>query len=163
MIGIVFQSKPVDLTWSVNGDKGQKISGQAILFSVKAAVAKAVTAFISIQGSAGRHCTRVPDGVLVFNVVVLSIGIHRNIVVAVTGNAKELGVLIEAVSAAGIGNQGKEIPGTKVIDPGQGSVRGSDHIFFIHIIEMSEIHEVILLKKFCSCLFDRILNYRSQK
>ena len=113
---------------------------------MEAAVAKTVVALIGIQRRAGRHCPRVPDGIAVLNVVIFSVGIYRNVVVAVAGNAQQLGILVEAVAAAGIGNQGKEILGAQVIDPGQRGIRCGDHIFFIRIIEMSEIHGKSSLK-----------------
>ena len=107
---------------------------------MKMTVAKTMAAFIGIQRSAGRHTAWVPDGVTVLYVVILSVGIYRNVIVAVAGDAKELGILIEAVAAAGIGNQGEEILRTKVVDPGKRCVRGSNDVFFPFIVKMSEIH-----------------------
>ena len=66
-------------------------------------------ALIGIQLGLCGHPSRIPDCIAFLNIVVMTVAIHRNVVVAVAGDAKELGVLIKAVTAAGVGDQGKEI------------------------------------------------------
>ena len=108
---------------------------------MESAVSKSVAAFIGIQRSSGGHEAWVPDGVPFFYVIVFSVGIGWNIVVAVTCDTKELGIFIEAVASAGVGNQGEEILGAKVIDPWQWGIWCGNDVFFTDVIKMSEFHK----------------------
>ena len=62
----------------------------------------------------------------------------------VTGDAEQLGIFIEAIATAGIGNQCEKILGAKVVDPWQRGVWCGNDIFFIDVIKMSEIHSGLL-------------------
>jgi hypothetical protein len=46
-----------------------------------------MTAAVSIQFCFGRHPARIPDRVTIFNIVVMSIGIERYIIITVSGQA----------------------------------------------------------------------------
>ena len=61
-------------------------------------------ALVGIERRLGRLPARVPDGIAVLDVVVASVLIERRIVITVTGQTQKFCVLVEAVSAAGIGN-----------------------------------------------------------
>ena len=107
---------------------------------METAVAKSMAALINIKRSAGWHCTWIPYGISIFDIVVFSVGIYRDIIVAVTSDTEQLCIFIEAIAAAGVGNQCEEILGAKVIDPWQRGIWCCNNIFFIGVIKMSEIH-----------------------
>ena len=65
-------------------------------------------ALVGIERRLGRLPARVPDGIAVLDVVVASVLIERRIVITVTGQTQKFCVLVEAVSATGIGNQRKD-------------------------------------------------------
>ena len=109
MVRVVAKSQTIDLTGGPEGDKGEQIGTEAVRCSVETAVAEAVAALVLIKRRLGRHGTGVPDVLAVMNVVVFSVGIDRDIIVAVPGDSEQLGILIEAVTAAGIGNQRKKV------------------------------------------------------
>ena len=76
-----------------------------------------MAAFVRINRSFGRHCARIPDGAAIINIVILSVGIQRDGVVTISGNTQQFGILIEAVPAAGIGDQSKEVLTAELVDP----------------------------------------------
>lgn len=76
-----------------------------------------MSAFVGIQLRAGWHESRVPDGSVIIDIVIFSVGIVWNIVVAVTGNAEQLGIFVEAVTSAGVGDQAEKVLGSEIIDP----------------------------------------------
>jgi hypothetical protein len=77
-----------------------------------------VSAFIALQRGLRRLPAGIPDRFTVADVVVASAGVDRNIVVAVAGQAAKLGILVEAVAAAGIRNQPEELLVPKVVGNG---------------------------------------------
>ena len=101
---IVFQFYVINLTGGVNGNKGKKFCRQIVFGGTEPAVAHPVTAFVGVCRGFGGHCSGIPDGSVVVNVIILSVGIKRNGIIAISGNAQQLCVLVEAVAAAGIGN-----------------------------------------------------------
>lgn len=100
-------------------------------------------ALVGIERRLGRLPARVPDGIAVLDVVVASVLIERRIVITVTGQTQKFCVLVEAVSAAGIGNQRKEVLRSQIVDPRKRSLRACDDILFFRIIKMSKIACVI--------------------
>lgn len=87
-------------------------------------------ALVGIERRLGRLPARVPDGIAVLDVVVASVLIERRIVITVTGQTQKFCVLVEAVSAAGIGNQRKEVLRSQIVDPRKRSLRACDDILF---------------------------------
>ena len=138
--GLVFQRQPVDLTGIAPGHK-QLLSGRnAVFFALQDRVAQTVAAGVTVQFRLGRLPARVPDGIAVLDVVVASVLIERRIVITVTGQTQKFCVLVEAVSAAGIGNQRKEVLRSQIVDPRKRSLRACDDILFFRIIKMSKLH-----------------------
>jgi hypothetical protein len=64
-----------------------------------------VTALIEIKGSLYRRPAWIPDSTVVVDIEITSAHIERYVVVAVTSDASEAGILIEAVAACCIGNK----------------------------------------------------------
>ena len=75
------------------------------------------------------------------DIVIFSVGIYRNIVVAVTGDAKKFGIFVEAVSATSVRNQGEKVLRSQIVDPWKRSIWGSDDIFLGVVIEITEFHK----------------------
>ncbi|EET61216.1 hypothetical protein BRYFOR_06861 [Marvinbryantia formatexigens DSM 14469] len=130
----------VDFAGGVHRNESKQIGFQSVFGGAEAAVAHTVTAFIGIDRCAGGHGSRIPDGSVIINIVIFPVGIRREGIITVSRNAQELGILVEAVSAAGVGNKGEEVTASQIINPGERSVRCSNHIFFCHIIKMTEVH-----------------------
>ena len=99
-----------------------------------------MSAFIGIKLCAGRHKSRIPDGSVIVNIVIFSVGIVWDIIVAVAGDAEQLGIFIEAVASAGVGDQAEKILGSKIVDPWQWGAWSGDDVLAGFIVEMSEFH-----------------------
>lgn len=65
-------------------------------------VAHTVMTLISVQIGLGWHPSGIPDGIALFNIVVVSIAVERNIVITVSRQTKKLCIFIEAIATAGI-------------------------------------------------------------
>ena len=82
----------------------------------------------------------IPHGVAILDVEVAAAVVHGHVVVAVAGHAAQTGVTIEAIAAGGIADDAEELLAAQVVDPGQRSRRGCNHIFPPGIIKVSEFH-----------------------
>ena len=137
---VVGQHETVYFAGICQRNKSGQFSGNSVFGRNKAAVAKAMMALVGIERRLGRLPARVPDGIAVLDVVVASVLIERRIVITVTGQTQKFCVLVEAVSAAGVGNQRKEVLRSKIVDPRKRSLRACDDILFFRIIKMSKLH-----------------------
>ena len=81
-----------------------------------------------------------PDRFAVVNIEVSSSHISRYVVIAIAGDAAKSCILIEAISACGVGNKGEEPFCAKVVYPRVGGLRLSDDIFTVLVVEISELH-----------------------
>ena len=145
---MVRQNQLVDLTGCIHRNESQQIGFQPIFRRNETAVAHAVTAFIGINRCPGRHRARIPDGIPIFNIVILSVRINRKRVVTITGDTKQFRIFIETITTTGVGNQRKESVCTQIVDPWKRSIRGGNHIFSGFIIKMSKFHNKNLRKKY---------------
>ena len=142
LIGIVCKGKTVDLTRSIHRNECEQVSLYTVFGRTEAAVADAVAALIGIQLGLGWFPARIPDGIAIFDIVIFSISVVRDIVVAVTCDTKQLCIFVEAVSAAGIGYERKEIVASEVVDPRKRSPRGCDDVLAVGVIKISVFHIV---------------------
>ena len=99
-----------------------------------------MSAFIGIQLCAGWHKSRIPDSSVIINIVILSIGIIWNVIVAVAGDAEQFGIFIEAVASAGVGDQAEKVLGSKIVNPWQRGAWSGDDVLTGFVVEMSEFH-----------------------
>ena len=99
-----------------------------------------MTAFVRIKPGLGRLPAGVPYAGTILNIEILSVIVIRNIVVTIAGQAEKLGILIEGVTSAGIGNQGKKVLAAQIINPGKGRFGCGDHIFAALIIKKTIFH-----------------------
>ena len=136
--GSIGQTDPVNLAAMADRHEKEHLSPQAILLACYAGIAHPVAALVEIEGCLAGLPPRIPDCIAVLEIEIAAAGIHRHAVVAIAEDAPELGVPAEAIASGGIGNQGKEIFCTHVINPGPGGCRLSHHVFASLVIEMSE-------------------------
>ena len=68
--------------------------------------------------------------------------------------AEELGILIKAVAAAGVGDQCKKILTPQVIDPRQRRPGGGDDVLPVGVVEVTKFHRSILLLNDVLCVPD---------
>ncbi len=106
-------------------------------------VAHAVAAFVFVQIAARGLPGRRPElaAFVVADVEIAPAKIKGCIVVAVAGQAAQAGIAVKGVTAGGVGDDAEIRLAAQVIDPGQGSLRGSDHVFPMLVVKMSVTHD----------------------
>ena len=103
-------------------------------------------------------------GVHEAQVVAAGAVVGRNVVVTVAGDAAQLGVLVEGVAAASVGDEGEEVLVAKVVNLRQRGGRGLNHIFLCRVIEMAVAHgcpfvdEMIRTERACDVTFIDLTN-----
>ena len=137
---------PVQLTGIPLGDEQLLPGGHAVLFALQNGVAQTVAAAVTVQRGLGGLPARVPYGFAILDVDPVAVHVQRGIVVAVAGQAAHPGVPVKAVTARCVGDQTEEVFAAKVVDPGQGRLRGGDDVFLILVIKISELHNASSLK-----------------
>jgi hypothetical protein len=136
----VGQAKAHDLAGISQRNKGKKIAGDILLSALKYGITHAVAAFIGVQLRFGRLPAGIPDGIPVFNIDVFAVAVIGLVIIAVSGDPEELGVLIEGIASAGIGDQTEEVSVSQVVDPGQRRPGRRNDIFASVVIKISEFH-----------------------
>ena len=99
-----------------------------------------MTALIAVKLGLCGLPSGIPDRIAILDIEVFTIGIKRAVVIAITGETQELGILIEGVTSACVGDQRKELIGSEVVDPGSRSFGSSDNVLFVRIIKKTELH-----------------------
>ena len=101
-------------------------------------IAHAVATFVAVEcGLAGLPGGR-PYVAAFIDIEVASTVVHRHAVVAVAGDAAELGVLVERVASGGIGDEREEIFIAQVVNPWPGCLGVGNDVFAVVVIEISE-------------------------
>ena len=126
-------------------NKCSKVRFNLILGRMKSGISEPMVAFVSIKRCLCWLPSRIPDHSVIIDEIVTSVRICRDIIVTVTGQAQKFGIFIEAVSACGIRDEGKEVFISQIVDPRIRRLRIGDYIFFVCIIEVSEFIMFILL------------------
>ena len=145
-LGFVGQHQIVEFTVFAHGDEEGHPGIQAVLSAVKGGVAHAMAALVTVKLGLGGKVPGIPGGLSRFlDVVEAAALVAGNGVVAVAQQTLQLGIPIEAVAAARIGNHAQEILTAQVVDPGQGSGGGGNDVLPPGIIEMTEFHMCTLL------------------
>ena len=135
--GPVRQRDFVDLAALSRRDEEQHVRAQAVLFPRDAGVSHPVPALVEVQGRAAGFPSGSPDRVAVLDIKIAAAAVHRYAIVAVAQDTPVAGVAAEAVAARRIGNQGKEVVGAQVIDPGPGRCGVGNDILPALVIEMT--------------------------
>ena len=102
-----------------------------------------MTAFIGIKFRLRRLPSGIPDGIVVLNIEILPVVIIGNTVVAITCDTEKLCILIEGVTASGVGNQAEEVIAAEIVDPGKRRFRCGDDIFHGGIVKVTVVHRSI--------------------
>ena len=145
-LGFVGQHQIVEFTVFAHGDEEGHPSVQTVLSAMKGGVAHAMAALVTVKLGLGGKIPGIPGGLAGFlDVVEAAALVAGNGVVAVAQQTLQLGIPIEAVAAARIGNHAQEILTAQVVDPGQGSGGGGNDVLPTGIIEMTEFHMCTLL------------------
>lgn len=145
-VAVVGQVQTIDLGGGMQRHEGGECAGHADALGLEHGVADAVAATVDVQrGLGGQERGRPSLGgcaVLVHagDVVVAGAVVAGHVVVAIAGDAAQFGVLVEAVAAAGVRDQGEEVFVAQVVDPWQRGGRGLDHVLAGCIIEVSVSH-----------------------
>ena len=105
-----------------------------------------MAAFVKVKLRFRGAPARVPDRVPILNIVIMAVGILGDVIITVTGQTQELRVPVEAVAAAGVADQGKEVLAAEIVDPGQGSFGRGDDILPRFVVKMAEFHSFPPLK-----------------
>ena len=140
-ITLVCKRQFVDLTTASDRYESGQFCLQLIPGAAERRITHSMMAFVGIQIGLCWHPSRIPDGVILLNIVVMSIAVIRNIVVTITCQTKKLRIFIETVTSACIGNQREKILGSQIVDPWEWSLWGCDDIFFSGIIKISVFHK----------------------
>ena len=136
-VGGVGQRQLLDFGPRVQRDEEEDAGFDAVLEAGDAGVAHAVAALVFVERRlAGLPAGR-PHGAAVVDVEVASAVVHRHVVVAITGDAAELGVLVERISAGGVGDEREEILVAQIVYPRPGRGRVGDDVFAVGVVKMS--------------------------
>ena len=136
----VLQRQLLQLAGRAHGHHDGEPGFHALLLSLENGIAEAVAAAIAVQGGPGRQEGGAPDRVPVADIEAAPALVVGRIVVAETGDAPQLGVPIEGVAAAGVGDQGEEALVAQVVDPGQGRIGTGDDIFPGLVVKIAVSH-----------------------
>ena len=145
-VAAVGQGQAVQLAGVALGDEQLLPGGHTVLFALHNGVAQTVAAAVTVQRGLGGLPTRVPHGVAVLDVDAVTVHVQRRVIVAVAGQAAHPGIPVKAVTARRVGDQTEEVLAAKVVDPGQGRLRGGDDVFLVPVIKISELHNASSLK-----------------
>ena len=116
------------------------LGADAVLFALYNGIAHTVAAGVIVKLGLYGGPAGIPNGVAVLDIKVASAQINRHVVVAVTGNAAEPCVLIEAVAARSVGNKGEKSLCAEIVDPRVGGFGGGDDILTVGVVKMTEFH-----------------------
>ncbi len=119
----------------------QKLPGlHAVLLGLEDRVAHAVAALVAVKRRAHRQEGRGPDHVVVHDVGEAAAQVAAGLVVAVADQPTQLGVPVEAVAAAGVGDQAEEGVAAQVVDPRKRRFRRRDDVFLRNIVKIAKLH-----------------------
>ena len=132
-----------DLSAETAGNHHGLLGLHAVLGGGDGGVAGTDAALIAVQLGLGGLPAGIPHGAVVIDVEVVSASIGGHVVVAVTGEAQQAGILAEGIAAGGVAHQGEEIFAAQIVDPGAGGVRPGDDKLAASIIEITVAHVLV--------------------
>ena len=144
VLAAVAKGQLLELAGGAHGHQAGELGLHALLLALEDGVPQAVTAAVAVQGGLGRQEGGAPGGVPVADVEEPPALVVGHVVVAEAGDAAKLGVPIEGVAAAGVGDQGEEPLVAQVVDPGQGRVGPGDDVFPGRVVKIAVSHGVPL-------------------
>ena len=96
-----------------------------------------MAALIEVERCLARFPTGIPDGLAILDVEVATAIVHRHVVVAITGDAAELGILVEGIATGGVADEREEILIAQIVDPRPWGLWVGDDILAVGVIKMS--------------------------
>ena len=136
----VRKCEPVDFAGIREGNESFLFRCDPVLFPGDDRIAQAVAALVGIDFGTGRLPAGIPDARAVLYIEIDAVRIEGDIVVAVAGNAEELGVLIESIAAGRIGDEAEEVPVPEVVDPGERGPRRRNDVLPCGVVEVTVLH-----------------------
>ena len=140
LAALVLQNQALDLAVVVLRYEESHFSRDVVLLAGDYGIAHAVTAGVSIQISLYRRPARRPYGLAVLDVEVTAAHVNRYVVVTVTGDSAETGILVEVIAAGGVGDQGEKLLCSEVIDPRIRGFRILNDVFFVCVVKIAKFH-----------------------
>ena len=139
-IALVGENQLLNLAVVILRNEESSLSLESVLLAGDDGVAHAVAALVAVELGLYGGPAGIPDGVAVLDVEVSAAHVYRDVVVAVTGDTAQTSVLIEAVSACGVGYQRKESLCSEVVYPRIGGTGRSNDILTFFVVKMTEFH-----------------------
>ena len=137
LVAFIGKRQLLDLRLHTQRHKMQHTRAYLILRTRDTRVVQTMTTFVTIQRSLARLPSRIPNRLSVFHVEITSDAVHRHAVVTITGNAAELSIFVEIITASGIRDQTEKVLVTQIVNPRKRSPRISDNILTMSVIKMS--------------------------
>ena len=147
LLSLVLQRHLLHLSPCMERNEEEHTCLHTVLTARDAGIVHAVAALVAVERCLARFPSRVPYGIAIFDIEIATAVIHRHTVVAVTGDATELGILVEGITTCCIGYEREEILVTQIIDPRPWGLWVSNHVFAIGVIKMTILF-------FCHCFFN---------
>ena len=162
LAGLVFQFQAVDFAGVRERNEIEQIRVQSVFGGQEPGIADSVMALIGIKFCLRRLPAGIPDSAGITDIVVLAGGIIGDAVIAVARDAEHLRVLVEAVAAACIGYDRKEIITAQIVDPRErgSGCEGVHHCIFesdgqlVVLVPQNDIATVIESLKRC---YDKVI------
>ena len=145
-LAAVAQHHAVHFAIAAQRHKRSLLDCQPVFLRRNDRIAHAMTALIVIQICLDGHPAGRPDRAVVVQIEIASAGIGGNVIVAVTGQAEHTCVLIEAVTAGSVGEQGEKLLASQIVNPRVGRVRPGDDVLPALVVKKAELHGDILLQ-----------------
>ena len=139
-VGIIAQRHLMHLGVHAHRHKRELAGGQTVLLTGDDGVAHAVAALVAVELGLYGGPAGIPDSVAVLDVEVSAAHVDWNVVIAITCDTAQTSVLIEAVSACGVGYQRKESLCSEVVYPRIGGTGRSNDILTVFVVKMTEFH-----------------------
>ena len=136
----ICQCQLVDFAGIVKRNESKLFGLNTIFFASKYTVPHSVTALITVKLGLRRLPSGIPYRILILDIKISAVRVSRHIVVAITGQTKQFGILIEGIATAGVRNKAEKIFTAQIVDPGKRGTRGCNHVFSSVIIEITKIH-----------------------
>ena len=114
----------------------------------ESAVPESMMTLIGIQGRLDWLPPGSPYGSVMIDKIIPPVRVSRHVVIAVACEPKKLRIFIEAVAAAGIGNQGKEIFISQIINPGKRRRRRCNNVFLFFRNQNIQISSLLFIPLF---------------
>ena len=98
LLSLVLQRHLLHLSPCMEGYEEEHTRLYAVLAARDAGIVHAVAALVAVERCLARFPSRVPYGIAIFDIEIATAVIHRHTIVAITGDATELGILVEGIT-----------------------------------------------------------------